>query len=145
MAKVLVIYHSFSGKSKTLAEAAAEGARSAGAAVVIKCAAEVTIDDVASANAVLIGTPQPFQVIAGDVKSLFERLFPVREKIVQGTPLGVFICYASDASGTLAFLEKVASRFGFRKSGEWLTIKGADIDAGIALCRQLGENLVRAI
>ena len=35
MSKVLIVYHSFTGKTKSLAEAAAEGARGAGAEVTL--------------------------------------------------------------------------------------------------------------
>ena len=74
MFKVLVSYFSSTGKTKSLAEAAAEGARSAGADVVVKDVASTDIQDFSNADAALIATPQTFGAMAAETKRLFERL-----------------------------------------------------------------------
>ncbi len=53
MPKVLIVYHSFTGKTKSLAEAAADGARSAGAEVTLLPASEASDEAVATSVAFL--------------------------------------------------------------------------------------------
>lgn len=145
MPKVLVVYHSFTGKCQALAEAAAEGARSAGAEVMVKDVAGTTITDLSEADAVIIGTPQPFGAVAGETKKLFERLWPDREKVGTGKPLGVFVCHVSDPSGSLGFLEKWCGRFGLEKKVQWVTVKRDEVESGRKLCRQLGVDIARGV
>jgi flavodoxin len=146
MSKVLVVYHSFTGKCQSLAEAAAEGARSAGAEVVVRDAAGVTAADLSAADAVIIGTPQPFGSVAGETKKLFERLWPEREKVGTGKPLGAFVCYGStDPSGSFEFLEKWGSRFGLERKGQWVTAKRDEAEAGREPCRQLGADIATRV
>jgi flavodoxin len=57
MARMLVIYHSRTGNTAKMAEAVAQGARSAGAEVVAKIAAETTVDDLKQADGIIIGSP----------------------------------------------------------------------------------------
>ncbi|MDP6347398.1 MAG: flavodoxin domain-containing protein [Dehalococcoidia bacterium] len=120
MSKVLVVYHSFTGKCQKLAEAAAEGARSAGSDAVVKDAAAVTAADPSAADAVIIGTPQPFGSVAGETKKPFERLWPEREKVGTGKPLGAFVCRGNvDTAGSFEFLRSGADASGWseRASG----------------------------
>ncbi|MBI2917355.1 MAG: NAD(P)H-dependent oxidoreductase [Chloroflexi bacterium] len=142
MSQVLVLYHSFTGKCQELAESAAEGAQSAGAEASTKDIAEATIEDLASADAVIIGTPQPLGIIAGETKKFFERTWREREKAGKGKPLGVFVTHVSDPSGTLEFLGKMGDRYGMTKHGEWVTVKRDEVEAGKDLCRKLGASIV---
>ena len=70
MPKVLIAYHSFTGKTKSLAEAAAEGARSAGAEVTLLPASEASVEAVAASDVLLVATPQTFGSLAGETKLL---------------------------------------------------------------------------
>ena len=93
MAKVLVLYYSSYGHIETMANAVAEGARSAGATVDIKrvpetAPAEVakaahfkidqtaplaTIEDLANYDAVIIGTPTRFGRMASQMASFLDQ------------------------------------------------------------------------
>jgi NAD(P)H dehydrogenase (quinone) len=58
MTKVLIVYASTFGNTKRMAEAVADGARSIELTeVILKEASEVTLDDVRTADAVVIGSP----------------------------------------------------------------------------------------
>ncbi len=138
MSKVLITYHTFTGKTKTLAEVAAEGAKSTGAEVVLKEVTDTTIQDLATADAILLATPQPFQIMAGETKKLFERLWRDREQIGDGKPFGVIICHSSDPSATLEAMDKFCNYYKLAKISEWITVDTAEIEAGKERCRQLG-------
>ena len=56
MSQVLISYQTFSGKTKILAEAAAEGAKAAGAETMVKGVADTTAQDMAAADAIVLAT-----------------------------------------------------------------------------------------
>jgi len=141
MSKVLIIYHTFTGKTKTLAEAAAQGAKNAGAEIILKEVADTTIQDLAAADAIVVATPQPFQIMAGETKKLFERLWKDREQIGQSKSLGIIVCHNTDATATLEAMKSLAKNYNFTPTGEWVTVRTAELEAGKERCRQLGAAL----
>ena len=141
MSTVLITYHSFSGKTKELAEAAAEGVRSVGAEVVRKEVVDTNIQDVTAADAILVATPQPFRMMAGETKKLFERLWKDREQIGEGKPFGVIVCYANDPAATLEAMDKLCGSYKFTKLGDWVVVKRDELEEGKESCRQLGIAL----
>lgn len=143
MSKVVIAYHTFTGKTKVLAEAAAEGAKNAGAEVLLKETADTTIEDLTTSDAILVATPQPFRVMAGETKKLFERLLQDRKKM-RGKPFGVIICHASDPTATMAAMDRMCSYYSFRKVSEWIAVNNAEIESGKERCRQLGATLAKS-
>jgi NAD(P)H dehydrogenase (quinone) len=93
MTKVLVLYYSTWGHIETMANAAAEGARSTGADVVVKRVPETvpedvakashykldqaapiaTVDELADYDAIIIGTPTRYGNMAGQMKNFLDQ------------------------------------------------------------------------
>ena len=93
MTKVLVLYYSAYGHIETMAMAAAEGARSAGATVDVKRVPEMTpaevakashfkldqaapiatIDELANYDAIIFGTPTRFGNMAGSMRNFLDQ------------------------------------------------------------------------
>jgi NAD(P)H dehydrogenase (quinone) len=69
---VAIIYHSATGTVHTLAEAIAESAEKAGAAVRLRNVAEADLDDLSWADAVLFGTPTRFGNPASQLRAFIE-------------------------------------------------------------------------
>ena len=68
MCKILVVYHSQSGNTQKMAESVAKGARSIeGVMVVLKRAAETTVQDLVDCDGLALGSPEYFGYIAGQV------------------------------------------------------------------------------
>ena len=81
MARVLVIYVSQEGNTKSLAEAVAAGAREAGAQVAVQTAQNTTNEDLVAADAIAAGSPVSFGNMAGEMKTLWDRSVTVRERL----------------------------------------------------------------
>jgi NAD(P)H dehydrogenase (quinone) len=81
MAKILVIYHSMTGNTAKMAEAVAQGARSAGADVAVKKAIDTTLDDLLKADGIIIGSPTYYGLMAAEIKQLFDRSSEVRGRL----------------------------------------------------------------
>lgn len=143
MSKILITYHTFTGKTKTLAEAAAEGAKNSGAEVVLKEAAATTVQDLAAADAIIVATPQPFKMLAGETMKLFERLWRDRDKIGQGKPLGVIVCCVNDASASFQAMKSLANHFKLTPSGNWVEVRTAALDTGKEDSYALGAELAK--
>ena len=93
MARVLVLYYSSYGHIETMAEAVAEGARSAGAEVVVKRVPEIvpeavakashfkldqaapiaTVDELPSYDAIIFGVPTRFGNMAAQMKNFLDQ------------------------------------------------------------------------
>ncbi|AKG54367.1 hypothetical protein DGWBC_1751 [Dehalogenimonas sp. WBC-2] len=135
--KILVVYQSFGGNTKALAEAAAEGAKSAGASIEIKDAANAEAADLANINGLILATTQPFQSMAGETKSFFERLWMGRDNVKKGTALGVIITHKNDPKPTEDSIKTIATYLGMDAS-QWLEVAFDDVEAGKDRARQLG-------
>ena len=71
--KVLVAYHSLSGHTERMAEAVVEGAKSLpGTTVVLKRVGQVTVEDLFSSDAIVIGSPVYWSNMSGEVKIFFD-------------------------------------------------------------------------
>ena len=89
-AKILIVYASRTGNTEKLAQAIAEGARSAGGVGVELKRAKDTKPVDANADAFAFGSHSAFEYMAGELKTVFEDLYPVRDKLA-GKPVLIFI------------------------------------------------------
>ena len=94
--RVLVVYHSLTGNTETLAEAVAEGTRGvAGAEVVLKPVDDVVNADLEWCDALLIGSPTYWGSIATPVKAFIDDRRPFMGDKVGGA----FATSGSDDGG----------------------------------------------
>jgi multimeric flavodoxin WrbA len=138
MTSVLIAYHSFTGKTTALAEAAADGARSAGAKVEVRPVSEVSVEAVAAADVLLIATPQTFGTPAGATKELLERLWIGKDELPSGKGFASIVCHAQEPAGTSGLFAQLPEYFGFTAVQEPLVIAADQVDAGRESAGQLG-------
>ena len=73
LVKVLVTYHSLSGNTERMAEAVVDGVKSVpGTEALLKRVGQVTVDDLFSADAVVVGSPVYWSNMSGEVKTFFD-------------------------------------------------------------------------
>ena len=141
MSHVLIAYHSFTGKTKGLAEAAAEGARGAGAEVEFSHVKDVSVDAVAAADILLLATPQSFGTPAGETKELLERLWMGKDQLPKGKGFASIVCHADEPVGTSGLFAKLPDYFGFAAVQEPLLVAADQVEDGRAQARELGVAL----
>lgn len=96
--QILVLYFSRSGNTKKLAEAIAEGVKLAGdVEVVLKTTDEVTKEDFLNSEGIVAGSPVYFGGMASQLKDVFDRFVPVRQKM--GDKIGAAFTTSGDQSG----------------------------------------------
>ena len=98
MTQILVLYHSRSGNTKKLAEVIAQGASEVDDThVMIKSAADVTINDFTESDGVIAGSPVYFGTMAAELKAVFDKFVGVRRQMEN--KIGAAFATSGDASG----------------------------------------------
>lgn len=144
MSKVLIIYHSFSGNTKKMADALADGARSvAGVDVVMKTASEAQPTELESADGVAFGAPNTFGGMAGALREFFDRAWSVHEK-TGGKPAVAFTCEMPDQTGALEEIKKFFGMFGLESNSDGVAAPGEAGEKELEFCKNLGKSLGEA-
>ncbi|SNQ60297.1 flavodoxin family protein [Candidatus Methanoperedens nitratireducens] len=141
--KILIIYASRTGNTEKLANAIAEGAKSAGGMRVELKRARDTKPSDADAAAFAFGSYSAFEYMAGELKSLFEDLYPVKDKLV-GKPVLLFTTGQGGQSSVLASIEKVVGIFNPNLVKPGVAVQGAPNDTDKARAREMGRKLGEA-
>lgn len=144
MSNVLIVYHTFTGKTKKMAEAVAEGAGSVeGTDPRIGEANDTGPQDFTKADAVALGAPNTFGGMAGALKDFFDRGWTVHENM-EGKPAVAFTCEKPDESGALKQIETFFSFFGLNKVVDGVAAPGEVGEKELEQCRELGRKLGEA-
>jgi len=99
MAKILVTYYSRSGSTAKMAELVAEAARKvAGATVELKKVQDVDPKGLAAYDALIVGSPTYYGLMAAEVKAMFDKSVAIHGKL-DGKVGGAFTSAANLAGG----------------------------------------------
>lgn len=101
-ARVLVVYHSVTGHTESMAKALAEGmAAVAGVQVVLRSVDDVTDQDISEADGILVGTPVHWGSLSARVKGFLDRVGGVlnEEGLGEGRTGGAFCTGGTASSG----------------------------------------------
>lgn len=123
MKTLLIVYHSMTGGTEQLAQAAAAGARGEqGVQVRLLAASNAGPDDVLAADAYLFATPENLAAIAGLMKDFFDRCYyPVLDRI-EGRPYASLVCAGSDGSNAARQIERIATGWRLKPAAPALII-----------------------
>jgi len=121
--RLLIVWHSATGGTRQMAEAALAGARSEPDVVTIaRTAAEAVPTDVLDADAFLFATPENLASMAGVMKDFFDRCYyPVLDRL-HGRPYAVMICAGSDGAGAARQIARIATGWRLRPVAEALIV-----------------------
>lgn len=81
MAKILVVYHSVTGNTAKMAESVAKGSSAAGAETSLKSVENVILDDLTSADGIIIGSPTYYGQMSSQIKRLFDGTATIRGRL----------------------------------------------------------------
>ncbi|KFO68910.1 flavodoxin [Smithella sp. SCADC] len=142
MAKILIVYHSQTGKTQKMAQAVAEGAKSIeGVEVILKKAADATVEDLLTADGLAVGTPENFGYMSGMVKDFFDRTYGDAQEKVFRKPFVVFISAGNDGTGALRAIERIALGYKFKTVFQPVIAKGEITKEILVQCVELGATI----
>ncbi|MBH5323198.1 flavodoxin family protein [Aurantiacibacter sediminis] len=109
MKTLLIVWYSWTGGSRQLAEAARDGAVEAGGVDVRFVKAEdAQSEDLLSADGYVFACPENLAAIAGVMKAFFDRTFYDVLGEIEGRPYAALICAGSDGENAKTQLERIA-------------------------------------
>jgi multimeric flavodoxin WrbA len=142
MAKILIVYHSQTGNTKKMADAVAQGARGIeGVEVVLKKAADATLEDLLTADGFVLGTPENFGYMSGMVKDFFDRTYYGAQEKAFRKPFVVFISAGNDGTGALRAIERIALGYKFKTVFKPVIATGEITEEIIRQCHELGATI----
>lgn len=115
MKRLLIVYHSMTGGTLQMAQAAAAGARAEPSLEVsVLRAAEATAQHLLEADGYLFATPENLAAMSGLMKDFFDRTYYAALDRVNGRPYGVLICAGSDGHSAAQQIERIATGWRLR-------------------------------
>ena len=120
---LLIVYHSLTGGTRQMAEAARDGAAvEGGVAVHLLHAAQAGPQDMLAADGYLFATPENLAAISGQLKDFFDRsYYPVLDR-VNGRPYASLVCAGSDGSNAARQMARIATGWRLKAVAEPLIV-----------------------
>ena len=152
MAELLVVYHSKTGGSRQMAEAAATAAKDE-VETVLKTAPETEPDDLLRADGYILCAPENLAAITGVMKDFFDRCYyPVLGRI-EGRPYAQMICAGSDGKNAARQIARITQGWRLREvqppliicthaqTPEAILAEKVIPEEQLSLCRELGAAM----
>ncbi|MAN46660.1 MAG: flavodoxin family protein [Alphaproteobacteria bacterium] len=152
MAKLLIIYHSRTGGTRQMAEAALKAAQAETDAE-LKRAQDTQPEDLLAAEGYLFAAPENLAALSGEMKEFFDRCYyPVLGKL-EGRPYGLMICAGSDGENALKQAARIAKGWRLKQvqppfiicthaqTEEEILAKKTIPEDALETCRELGAAL----
>ena len=155
---LLIVYHSMTGGTRQMADAAREGAAAElGIDVRLLHASAAGPDDVLAADGLIFATPENLAAMSGQLKDFFDRSYYAVLDRINGRPYASLICAGSDGHNAARQIDRIATGWRLKPIAEPLIVctraqtteailapKHVDEDA-LALCRALGEAMAAGL
>ena len=137
---LLIVYHSMTGGTAQMAQAAAEGAGDeAGVQVRLLRAPQAQPEDVLAADGYLFATPENLAAMAGLMKDFFDRCYYAALDRLNGRPYAALVCAGSDGQNAARQLERIATGWRLRSVAPTLIVcTHAQTPEAIARPKQIG-------
>jgi multimeric flavodoxin WrbA len=151
---ILIVYHSMTGGTLQMAQAAAQGARTEPTLrVSLLPAAAAHAADVLEASGYVFASPENLAAMSGQMKDFFDRTYYAALDRLNGRPYAVLICAGSDGRNAAQQIERIATGWRLKAIARPLIVcthaqTPADIlrakqipSADLRQCEELGATL----
>ncbi len=119
MKTLLIVYHTLTGGSRQMAQAAARGAsQEPGVRVRIVMAREAGPDDVLQAQGYIFVTPENLASMSGIMKDFFDRTFYAALDKITGRAYVALVCAGSDGENAVRQIDRICTGWRLRKAAE---------------------------
>jgi NAD(P)H-dependent FMN reductase len=155
MARLLVVHHSPTPTTRSLADAVIAGCHDeaiTGVEVLVRPALEASAEDVLAADGYLLGTSANFGYMSGALKHFFDTIFlqaggalsddgSARAAAGGRKPYGVWVHGRYDTTGAVRSVQSIVQALGWQQSAPVLDVLGAVDDAQREHAYDLGATL----
>ena len=158
MKTLLIVYHSMTGGTQQMVDAAVHAASASGSIQIrVLKAPQAGATDVLAADGYLFATPENLASMSGLMKDFFDRTYyPALERL-NGRPFAVMICAGSDGRSAAQQIERIATGWRLKaiapavivcthaQTPEQILRPKQVTPADLALCRELGATLAEGM
>lgn len=139
---LLIVYHSMTGGTRQMAEAAQAGAAEEGGVTVrLLHAAQAGPDDVLAADGYLFATPENLAAISGQLKDFFDRCYYPALDRINGRPYACLVCAGSDGQNAVRQIERIATGWRLKPVAEPIIVcTHAQTPEAILAPKQVGAD-----
>lgn len=156
MAHLLIVYHSRTGGTRQIAEAAADAAKEETETLLLK-ADEAGPDDLLAASGYIFAAPENLAALSGLMKEFFDRCYyPVLGRI-EGRPYALMVCAGSDGENAVRQAARIAKGWRLKQVQEPLIVcthaqtpeeilaEKTITESDLARCRELGAAMATGL
>lgn len=118
---LLIIWHSRTGASKVMAEAAAAAARNE-CTVQLVAAEEAEATDLIAASGYIFVCPENLASMTGAMKEFFDRCYYPLLGRIEGRPYAATVAAGSDGAGAVRQIERIATGWRLKRIAESLIV-----------------------
>lgn len=140
--RLLIVYHSTTGGTEHMVQAATQAAGAEpGVIVDLRRAADAGVAQIAQADGYIFATPETLGSMSGLMKDFFDRTYYGVIDQIQGRPYCTMVCAGSDGRGAAKQIERIATGWRLKPIQEALIINvNAQTPAEILSPKQLTFN-----
>lgn len=121
--RVLVVFHTMTGGSRQMAEAAARGAKmEQDVQVRLIQARDASGEDVLRADGYIFVTPENLASMSGVMKDFFDRTYYVALERIEGRPYATLVCAGSDGTNAVRQIERICNGWRLKAIAEPLIV-----------------------
>ncbi|HEY2920166.1 MAG TPA: NAD(P)H-dependent oxidoreductase [Candidatus Binatia bacterium] len=142
MKKLLIAFHSKTGGTRQMAEAAAKGAASEPEIQInLIHASEAGPDELLESDAYIFATPENLAMMSGMMKDFFDRTYyAVLDRIV-GRPYATLTCAGSDGENAARQIQRIATGWRLKAIAEPIIVcTHAQTPEAILAAKQIGKH-----
>jgi flavorubredoxin len=159
MAKtLLIVFHTMTGGTRQMTEAAAHGAAAEPEVrVSVLRAADAGAGDVLDADGYLFATPENLGAMSGAMKDFFDRTYYSALRRIAGRPYAALVCAGSDGANAARQIERIAAGWQLKRvapplivcthaqrAEEILAPKKIGVDR-LARCEEIGATMAAGL
>ncbi|MCC6532027.1 MAG: NAD(P)H-dependent oxidoreductase [Burkholderiales bacterium] len=123
MKTLLIVFHSLTGGTEQMAQAACEGARSEPAVSVrLLRAAAANSNDVVAADGYIFATPENLAAMSGQMKDFFDRTYYGALERIAARPYAILVCAGSDGHNAVRQIERICTGWRLKRVAEALIV-----------------------
>lgn len=146
--RLLIIHHTPSPSMHTMFESVRDGTRADGIErvdVVARAALAVTVPDVLSSDAYILGTPANLGTMSGAIKHCFDTIYYPCLDETGGRPFGLYLHGNNDVDGAERDIFKITSGLGWRQVHASVKVTGDVSRNDRETCWELGATVAAGL
>jgi len=111
---LLIVFHSRTGGTRQMAEAAARGAAGEGVQVRLLPVAQAQPEEMLAADGYIFASPENLASLAGAMKEFFDRTYYAVLERLNGRPYAMLVCAGSDGENAVRQIRRIATGWRLR-------------------------------